>query len=137
MFVSGLWYHSANIGLFEGIDQFGESGDGVMKCMKDHVTDESAEAKMHHGDQSHGKMRLTPVVIADYCQVNRGTVRQWIKEGKLKGFQLPSGHYRVESKDFLDFLRFYGMPIDDWLVESQSAGLSRIRGGRPASKRGE
>jgi excisionase family DNA binding protein len=108
-----------------------------MKCLKVNTPDESAESKMHHGDQSRGKMRLTPVVIADYCQVNRGTVRQWIKEGKLKGFQLPSGHYRVESKDFLDFLRFYGMPIDDWLVESQSAGLSRIRGGRPASKRGE
>lgn len=66
------------------------------------------------------KKWLTPGFIADYCQVSRGTVLQWVKDGKLKGFSLPSGHHRIDKRDFRDFLESYGMPVEECLFESKS-----------------
>jgi excisionase family DNA binding protein len=58
--------------------------------------------------------------IADYCLVSRITVRRWAKDGKLPSMKLPSGHYRVTTEDFRDFLVKYGMPIKEGLFESKS-----------------
>ena len=61
------------------------------------------------------KVRLTSQDIATYCQVSKSTVLQWIKNGKLKAFNLPSGHYRIEKPDFREFLETWNMPVKDWL----------------------
>lgn len=68
-------------------------------------------------DQRHTP--ITPSFVARYCQVSKSTVLQWVKDGKLKAFALPSGHYRIDKEGFRDFLDRYNMPIEDWLVESE------------------
>ena len=57
--------------------------------------------------------------IAEYCLVSRMTVRRWIKDGKLSAIKLPSGHYRVTTAGFRDFLEQYNMPIKEELFESE------------------
>jgi excisionase family DNA binding protein len=61
---------------------------------------------------------MTPKVVAQYCQVSKGTVLGWIRTGKLEAFRLPSGHYRIEKKDFQDFLDRYDMPIKEPLFKT-------------------
>jgi len=65
-------------------------------------------------------VRLSPRVIAMYCQVSKSTALKWIKDGKLQAFRLPSGHYRIDKEDFRDFLERYGMPIKEELFGSES-----------------
>jgi len=55
---------------------------------------------------------LTTGEIADYCQVSRVTVFQWIKQQRIPAFSTPGGHYRVKLSDFHRFLEEYGMPVD-------------------------
>ena len=55
---------------------------------------------------------LTTGDIADYCQVSRVTVFQWIKKQQLPAFSTPGGHYRVKLSDFRRFLEKYDMPVD-------------------------
>jgi len=62
---------------------------------------------------------MTPEVVAQYCQVSKVTVLNWIKTGKLEAFRLPSGHYRIEKEDFRDFLDRYDMPIREQFFESE------------------
>jgi len=66
-------------------------------------------------DYSKDNVRLTSQDIATYCQVSKSTVLDWIKKDKLKAFSLPSGHYRIDKKDFRDFLETWNMPIKSWL----------------------
>lgn len=55
---------------------------------------------------------LTTGQMAEYCQVRPATVFNWIREGKLKAYSTPGGHYRVRLEDFRDFLERYDIPID-------------------------
>jgi excisionase family DNA binding protein len=63
--------------------------------------------------------RLTSRDIADYCQVSKSTVLEWIKSGRLKAFRLPSGHYRIDKKNFKEFLEKWNMPINTWLFDEK------------------
>jgi excisionase family DNA binding protein len=71
--------------------------------------------------------RLTSRDIANYCQVSKSTVLEWIKSDRLKAFRLPSGHYRIDKKDFREFLIRWDMPINTWLFdnENSSAGVKK------------
>ncbi len=51
--------------------------------------------------------------IANYCLVSESTVRRWIKDGKIATLRLPSGQYRITAADFRDFLKRYGMPVNE------------------------
>ena len=64
-------------------------------------------------------IRLTTQNIATYCQVSKSTVLEWIKSNQLKAFRLPSGHYRIDKKDFRDFLEKWNMPIRGWPFEGE------------------
>jgi excisionase family DNA binding protein len=55
---------------------------------------------------------LTTGEIADYCQVSRVTVFQWIRKEQIPAFSTPGGHYRVKLSDFRRFLEQYDMPVD-------------------------
>jgi excisionase family DNA binding protein len=55
---------------------------------------------------------LTTGEIAEYCQVSRVTVFQWIKKHQIPAFSTPGGHYRVKLSDFRSFLEKYHMPVD-------------------------
>jgi len=54
---------------------------------------------------------LTAGKIADYCNVSHQAVLRWIRSDKLKTYKTPGKHARIEVKDFLDFLKKYGMPV--------------------------
>lgn len=45
--------------------------------------------------------------IAQQFGVSTGSVRNWIREGKLKAILTPGGHRRVRRKDFDEFLKKY------------------------------
>jgi len=66
--------------------------------------------------------RLTSRDIANYCQVSKSTVLEWIKSGRLKAFRLPSGHYRIDKKDFRVFLEKFEMPVNGWLFNNENGG---------------
>jgi excisionase family DNA binding protein len=66
------------------------------------------------------KKRVKVKDIADQCMVSKTTVRRWIKGGKLPAIRLPSGHYRISTADFRDFLERWHIPIEEWLFESES-----------------
>jgi excisionase family DNA binding protein len=66
-------------------------------------------------------VRLTSRDIASYCQVSKSTVLEWIKSGRLKAFRLPSGHYRIDKKDFREFLEKWDIPINAWLFNGENA----------------
>jgi excisionase family DNA binding protein len=65
-------------------------------------------------------IKLTSKNIADYCQVSKSTVLEWIKSGRLKAFRLPSGHYRIDKNDFKDFLVKYNMPVKGWPFDNKA-----------------
>jgi len=64
-----------------------------------------------------GKIRLTSRDIANYCQVSKSTVLEWIKSERLKAFRLPSGHYRIDKNDFKTFLEKWHIPVRGWPFE--------------------
>ena len=68
----------------------------------------------------HMKKRIKVKDVADYCMVNKITVRRWIKDGKLNAIKLPSGHYRISSAGFREFLERWDMPVNETLLESKS-----------------
>jgi excisionase family DNA binding protein len=55
---------------------------------------------------------LTTGEIAEYCQVSRVSVFQWIKKQQLPAFSTPGGHHRIKLSDFRRFLEKYNMPVD-------------------------
>ena len=61
------------------------------------------------------KKYLSTGDIAAYCEVNVTTVKRWIRQGHLSGFQTPMGHFRVEKVAFVRFLKANDMPIDESL----------------------
>ena len=65
-------------------------------------------------------VRLTTKDIATYCQVSKATVIQWIKDDMLKVFKLPSGHNRIDVKDFKEFLVTWNMPVKGWPFETKT-----------------
>jgi excisionase family DNA binding protein len=66
-------------------------------------------------------IRLTTRNIAEYCQVSKSTVLEWIKSDRLKAFSLPSGHYRIDKKDFREFLETWNIPIKEWLFTDKES----------------
>ncbi|MBC7250466.1 MAG: helix-turn-helix domain-containing protein [Anaerolineae bacterium] len=63
---------------------------------------------------------LTTGDVARYCQVSPVTVFRWVKNGKLKAYTTPGGHYRIRKGDFHDFLEESGMPILEDFFESNT-----------------
>ncbi len=56
---------------------------------------------------------LTTGEIARYCDVSTNAVKKWIRSSRLKAFRTPGGHFRVDSRDFREFLVSHQMPIHE------------------------
>ena len=54
---------------------------------------------------------LTTGEVARYCDVSTNAVKKWIRNGRLKAFRTPGGHFRIESEDFREFLGRHNMPV--------------------------
>lgn len=63
------------------------------------------------------KKPYTTGQISKICKVDKKTVSKWIKEGRLKAYQLPSGDNRIQHDKLLDFLKTYNFPIPEELAE--------------------
>ncbi len=57
------------------------------------------------------KSYYTTFKISQMCGVNPTTVQNWVKENKLRAFQTPGGHRRIQREDLVAFLKKFGMPI--------------------------
>lgn len=56
------------------------------------------------------KTLLTTGDVTAHCAVSYEAVNNWIKDGRLKAYTTPGGHYRIRLDDFHAFLKTYGMP---------------------------
>jgi two-component system OmpR family response regulator len=63
---------------------------------------------------------LTTGEVADYCGVSRMGVLHWIRQGKLKAYTTPGGHYRIRFADFYDFLQEFDIPIDTSVFDGKT-----------------
>jgi excisionase family DNA binding protein len=68
--------------------------------------------------------------VANQCMVSRTTVRRWIKSGELPAIRLPSGHYRINLRDFKRFLEKHDMQSGN---NSLSPNLKRKGGEKDGS----
>ena len=66
---------------------------------------------------------LTTYRISRYLHVDLTTVINWCEMGKLKAYKTPGGHRRVQSDDFLEFLKQYKMPIPKEFKERMEGAL--------------
>ena len=64
------------------------------------------------------KSYYTTFEISQMCGVNPTTVQNWVKENKLKAFQTPGGHRRIQREDLIDFLKKFRMPVPAELAEN-------------------
>jgi hypothetical protein len=53
---------------------------------------------------------FTTFDVSRICQANIASIKNWIMKGYLKAFRTPGGHYRIQKKDLINFLRKYHMP---------------------------
>lgn len=53
---------------------------------------------------------ITTGEAATHCRVSLQALRRWIREGRLKAFQTPGKHARIEVAEFQRFLAECGMP---------------------------
>jgi excisionase family DNA binding protein len=93
-----------------------------------------AEVPYLRRDYLKENVRLTSRDIAAYCQVSKSTVLEWIKSGRLKAFSLPSGHYRIDRRDFREFLERWNIPVRKWLFghEQEEGNKSAVEEGQKA-----
>ena len=53
---------------------------------------------------------ITTGEAASHCRVSLQALRGWIRDGRLKAFQTPGGHARIEVAEFRRFLAECGLP---------------------------
>jgi len=53
---------------------------------------------------------FTTFDVSRICQANIASIKNWIMKGYLKAFRTPGGHYRIQKRDLVNFLRKYHMP---------------------------
>ena len=63
------------------------------------------------------KAYYTTFKISRICGVNPTTVQNWVKENKLRAFQTPGGHRRVQREDLIAFLEKFHIPIPSELEQ--------------------
>ncbi len=69
------------------------------------------------GHNQESSRLLTTGEIARYCDVSTNAVKKWIRSNRLKAFRTPGGHFRVDSRDFKEFLIQHQMPVYDSFFE--------------------
>lgn len=55
---------------------------------------------------------LTTGQVARACQVSLVAIKKWIREGKLKAFRTPGGHYRIAADEFQRFRTVHRFPVE-------------------------
>jgi|SRR5690242_13088128 two-component system, OmpR family, response regulator len=68
------------------------------------------KSKRDQGVANGSRRLITTGEAAGHCQVSLPALRRWIRDGRLKAFQTPGKHARIEVREFQRFLKQYGMP---------------------------
>lgn len=66
-----------------------------------------------------GKELFTASEVARFCQVDLKTIHNWSDRGEIRHFRTPGRHLRFRRVDVLDFLRKYGYPVPDQLLQGK------------------
>ena len=66
---------------------------------------------------------ITTGDAAAHCQVSLQALRHWIRDGRLRAFQTPGKHARIEVGEFRRFLKEFGMPP---YPSAEAAGPPRV-----------
>lgn len=66
---------------------------------------------------------LTTGEVAKACEVSLVAVKNWIREGKLKAFQTPGGHFRIPADEFRRFQTVHRM---GYLTTGQAAKACQV-----------
>lgn len=53
---------------------------------------------------------FTTYEMAHLCRVNIASIKNWISKGYLRAYRTPGGHYRIQKRELVNFLRRYHMP---------------------------
>jgi len=82
--------------------------------------------------------------VSKACEVSLVTIKKWIKQGKLKAFRTPGGHFRVAADEFQRLWTTYGFPAEPKaapriLIVDDDPGMvslvsDALRGIRPSLK---
>ena len=68
---------------------------------------------------------VTTGEAAQLCQVSPRALNNWIRQGKLKAYTTPGGHYRIRLLDLEEFRLRHGMPpLEE--VEPHASGRLRV-----------
>jgi excisionase family DNA binding protein len=57
--------------------------------------------------------------VARFCQVDLKTIHNWADRGEIRHFRTPGRHLRFRRVDVLDFLRKYGYPVPEILMQGK------------------
>lgn len=65
------------------------------------------------------KELFTASEVARFCQVDLKTIHNWAERGEIRHFRTPGRHLRFRRTDVLDFLRKYGYPVPESLLQGK------------------
>jgi excisionase family DNA binding protein len=65
------------------------------------------------------KELFTASEVARFCQVDLKTIHNWAERGEIRHFRTPGRHLRFKRTDVLDFLRKYGYPVPENLLQGK------------------
>jgi excisionase family DNA binding protein len=60
---------------------------------------------------------FTTFEIAEICKVDKTSVSNWVKAGRINAFKTPGGYRRVTRKELVSFLKKYNLPISEEMLE--------------------
>ncbi len=66
---------------------------------------------MGKNNQLEKREHITSKDVANHFMVSKPTVLQWIKDGMLVAYKLPSGHYGFLKEEINRFAKRYTLPI--------------------------
>jgi len=66
------------------------------------------------------KELFTASEVAKFCQVDLKTIHNWADRGEIRHFRTPGRHLRFRRGDVVDFLRKYGYPVPEALLQGKS-----------------
>ena len=69
------------------------------------------DAEQDRGGRAAGRKHLSTFAVAEFLQVDPGSVANWIDGGMLKAHRTPGGHRRVAVEDLRRFLHERQMPL--------------------------
>lgn len=75
-----------------------------------HEKEQNMSNKDEKGARIDSPRFITTGEAAMHCQVSLPALRRWIRDGRLRAFQTPGKHARIEVGEFQRFLKEYGMP---------------------------